>query len=74
VAMKPKRGSLTRDEMKAIIIEAHEACKKEIGVTIGKKRLTRSRAKYLDCLKREIKNRIAKKLADKGIKVSEILS
>jgi hypothetical protein len=66
----PRRGSLERAEMITILKEAHEECKDEVGITIGKKRLTRSRSDYLSCLKRKMREKIKKKLTDKGLKVA----
>jgi len=65
----PRRGQLTRDEMRDIIKLAHEHCKKAIGVAIGKRRLTRARKDYLDCLKKFIQWEIYNRLVAKGIKV-----
>jgi len=67
----PKRGSLTREEMRAILIEAQKVCAPEnLGVTIGKRRLTSSKADRVACLKRTIRELIKKKLSEKGIKVA----
>jgi len=66
-----KRGSLTREEMRAILIEAQKQCDpKNLGVTIGKRRLTSSKADRVACLRRVIRELIKKRLAEKGIKVS----
>jgi len=71
MAVKSKRGSLTREEMREIIKQAQEECKPEkLGVTIGKRRLTSSKADRVDCLKRAIRDLIKKKLSEKGIKVA----
>jgi len=71
MAVKSKRGSLTREEMREIIKQAQEECRPEkLGVTIGKRRLTSSKADRVNCLKRAIRDLIKKKLSEKGIKVA----
>jgi hypothetical protein len=67
----PKRGSLERADVQRIIKQAHEVCKDKVGVTVGKKRLTRSREDYLKCLKETIRDLIKKELSGKGIKVAK---
>ena len=71
VAGKPKRGSLTREEVYEILRLAQQECSPaKLGVTIGKRRLTSSKADRVACLKRVIRELIKKKLSEKGIKVA----
>jgi hypothetical protein len=66
----PKRGVLERAEMTTIIREAHEECKQEVGITVGKKRLSRKREDYLNCLKRKMREKVKKRVTDKGYKIA----
>ncbi len=63
------KGILTRNDMANIIREAHEYCKKNVPITVGKRRLSRSRSDYLACLKQYIRNRVAETLKAKGYNV-----
>ena len=65
----------TREEMQALLKEAHEHCKREVAPEyhqIGKNRkrsvVYRPRGKYLDCIKNYIHAKIQERLASLGIK------
>jgi hypothetical protein len=69
-----KRGYLSRATMAQIIKEAHEECKKEVPVVShetkpGRRRLGKPRDRYLECLSRKIREKVAKRLEAMGINV-----
>lgn len=70
-----KVGYLTRDEVRAIIKDAHAECRAKVPITShktpsGRSRLGKDRTAYLNCLKEAINKRVKEILKSKGYNVA----